>query len=91
MKSLKDTKTAANLMQAFAGESQARMRYTYYASAAKKEGYVQISNLFTETADNEKEHAKRFYKFLVECLDGQAVTIQADFPVALGDTPSVSG
>ncbi|MBP2662951.1 MAG: rbr1 [Firmicutes bacterium] len=86
MKSLKDTKTAVNLMQAFAGESQARMRYTYYASAAKKEGYVQISNLFTETADNEKEHAKRFYKFLVECLDGQNVTIQADFPVALGNT-----
>ncbi|CQR70755.1 Rubrerythrin-1 [Sporomusa ovata DSM 2662] len=86
MKTLKDTKTAANLMQAFAGESQARMRYTYYASTAKKEGYVQISNLFTETADNEKEHAKRFYKFLVECLDGQTVSIQADFPVALGDT-----
>ena len=86
MKSLKGTKTAANLMQSFAGESQARMRYTYYASAAKKEGYVQISNIFTETADNEKEHAKRFYKFLVECLDGQTVNIQADFPVALADT-----
>ena len=86
MKSLKDTKTAVNLMQAFAGESQARMRYTYYASAAKKEGYVQISNLFTETADNEKEHAKRFYKFLVECLEGQTVNIQADFPVALSNT-----
>ncbi len=86
MKSLQGTKTAENLMKAFAGESQARMRYTYYASAAKKEGYVQISNLFTETADNEKEHAKRFYKFLLECLSGQTVNIQADFPVALGDT-----
>ena len=86
MHALKGTKTAENLMNAFAGESQARMRYTYYASAAKKEGYVQISNLFTETADNEKEHAKRFYKFLVESLNGESVNIQADFPVALGDT-----
>lgn len=86
MQSLEGTKTAENLMKAFAGESQARMRYTYYASTAKKEGYVQISNLFTETADNEKEHAKRFYKFLVEVLNGQTVTIEASFPVALGDT-----
>lgn len=86
MKSLKGTKTAENLMKAFAGESQARTRYTYYASTAKKEGYVQISNIFTETADNEKEHAKRFFKFLVECLDGEMVNIQADYPVAWGDT-----
>ena len=64
MKMLKGTKTAENLMKAFAGESQARNRYTYYASVAKKEGYVQISNIFLETADNEKEHAKRFFKFL---------------------------
>lgn len=73
-------------MKAFAGESQARNRYTYYASAAKKEGYVQVSNLFTETADNEKEHAKRFFKFLVESLNGEMVEIKASFPVALGDT-----
>lgn len=86
MKSLKGTKTAENLMKAFAGESQARTRYTYYASAAKKEGYVQISNLFTETADNEKEHAKRFFKFLVESLDGEMVEVNALYPVALGDT-----
>lgn len=86
MKSLKGTKTAENLMKAFAGESQARNRYTYYASAAKKEGYVQISNLFTETADNEKEHAKRFFKFLVESADIDMVDISATFPVALGDT-----
>lgn len=86
MKSLKGTKTAENLMKAFAGESQARNRYTYYASVAKKEGYVQISNLFTETADNEKEHAKRFFKFLNESIKGEAVTITADFPVGLGDT-----
>ena len=55
MKTLKGTKTAENLLKAFAGESQARNRYTYYASQAKKEGYIQISNIFTETADNEKE------------------------------------
>lgn len=73
-------------MKAFAGESQARNRYTYYASVAKKEGYVQISNLFTETADNEKEHAKRFFKFLNETLMGEMVEITATFPVGLGDT-----
>lgn len=86
MKSLKGTKTAGNLMKAFAGESQARNRYTYYSAIAKKEGYVQIANLFAETADNEKEHAKRFYKFLVECMDGDMVEITATFPIALSDT-----
>lgn len=86
MKSLKGTKTAENLMKAFAGESQARTRYTYYASAAKKEGYVQISNLFMETAENEKEHAKRFFKFLNESLNGEMVEINAGYPVGLGDT-----
>ncbi len=86
MNSLKGTKTAENLMKAFAGESQARNRYTYYASVAKKEGYVQIANLFTETAENEKEHAKRFFKFLNESLFGQAVEINASYPVGLGDT-----
>lgn len=86
MKSLKGTKTAENLMKSFAGESQARMRYNYYASQAKKEGYVQISNIFTETADNEKEHAKRFFKFLNADLCGGGVEIHAEYPVALGDT-----
>lgn len=86
MKSLKGTRTAENLMKAFAGESQARTRYTYYASAAKKEGYIQISNLFTETAENEKEHAKRFFKFLNESFNGEMVEITADYPVGLGDT-----
>lgn len=86
MKPLKGTKTAENLMKAFAGESQARNRYTYYASAAKKEGYIQISNLFTETAENEKEHAKIFFKFLNESLNGETVEINAGYPVALGDT-----
>lgn len=86
MKSLKGTKTAENLMKSFAGESQARMRYDYYASQAKKEGYVQISNIFTETANNEKEHAKRFFKFLNAELCGEGVEIHAEYPVALGDT-----
>lgn len=87
MNSLKGTKTAENLMKAFAGESQARTRYTFYSSVAKKEGYVQIANVFTETAENEKEHAKKFFKFLNEGgLAGETVKITADFPVALGDT-----
>lgn len=86
MKSLKGTRTAENLMKSFAGESQARTRYTYYASQAKKEGYVQMSNIFLETAENEKEHAKRFFKFLNESLCCEAVDINASYPVALGDT-----
>ena len=61
---IKGTKTEANLMTAFSGESQARTKYTYYASQAKKEGYEQIAGLFTETADNEKEHAKLWFKLL---------------------------
>ena len=86
MKTLKGTKTAENLMKSFAGESQARNRYTYYSSVAKKEGYVQIANIFIETADNEKEHAKRFFKFLNESLNGEVVEINATYPVGLGDT-----
>ncbi|PRR83652.1 rubrerythrin [Clostridium vincentii] len=82
MKSLKGSKTAENLMKSFAGESQARMRYTYYSSIAKKEGFVQIANIFTETADQEKEHAKRFYKFLKEDFVDETIEIQATFPVA---------
>jgi len=81
-KSLKGTKTEHNLMAAFAGESQARNRYTYYASAAKKEGYEQISAIFLETADNEKEHAKRFFKF----LEGNDVEINATYPSKFGNT-----
>lgn len=64
MKELKGTKTEANLMTAFAGESQARNKYTYYASKAKKDGYVQIAKIFEETANNEKEHAKIWFKLL---------------------------
>lgn len=64
MKELKGTKTEKNLMEAFAGESMARNKYTYFASKAKKDGFVQISKIFEETADNEKEHAKMWYKYL---------------------------
>ena len=89
MKNLQGTKTAENLLKAFAGESQASMRYTYYASVAKKENYVQISNIFLETAGNEKEHAKRLYKFLLCSMDGKMVEINnASYPVAMGDTKS---
>ena len=63
---LEGTKTQANLMAAFAGESEARNKYTYYASKAKKDGFVQISQLFTETANNEKEHAKIWFKLLYD-------------------------
>ena len=86
---LKGTKTAENLLKAFAGESQARNRYTYYASVADKEGYKQIRNIFIETADNEKEHAKRFYKFLLAGLKDElpaTIMINAGYPVAQGNT-----
>ncbi|WMM25268.1 rubrerythrin family protein [Tissierella sp. MB52-C2] len=89
MNNLKGTKTAENLMKSFAGESQARNRYTYYASVADKEGYKQIRNIFIETADNEKEHAKRFYKFLLAGLKDELpanINIEASFPVAQGNT-----
>jgi rubrerythrin len=79
MASLKGTQTEKNLLTAFAGESQARNRYTFFASAAKKEGYVQISEIFTETANQEKEHAKRLFKF----LEGGEVEIIAAFPAGV--------
>ncbi len=79
MKSLKGTKTEKNLLTAFAGESQARNRYTYFASQAKKEGYVQMARIFEETANQEKEHAKRLFKF----LEGGEVEIQASFPAGV--------
>ncbi len=83
MSKLKGTETEKNLLAAFAGESQARNRYTYFASEAKKAGYEQIAALFQETADNEKEHAKRFFKLLA----GGEVEIQASYPAGIiGDT-----
>ncbi len=80
----KDSKTAENLMKAFAGECQARTRYNYYASVAKKQGYLVIADIFNETADNEKEHAKLFLKQLIKNgVEGLPVTITASYPVAL--------
>lgn len=76
MKSIKGTQTEKNLLKAFAGESQARNRYTYFASVAKKEGFEQIAGIFEETAENEKEHAKVFFKF----LEGGPVEITAVYP-----------
>jgi rubrerythrin len=78
-KSLKGSKTEQNLLKAFAGESQARNRYTYFASVAKKEGYEQMSAIFLETAENEKEHAKVFFKF----LEGGMVEITATYPAGV--------
>jgi rubrerythrin len=76
MAEIKGTQTEKNLLTAFAGESQARNRYTYFASQAKKEGFVQISDIFAETANQEKEHAKRFFKF----LEGGEAMISGAFP-----------
>lgn len=79
MAGLKGTETEKNLLKAFAGESQARNRYTYFASKAKKEGYVQISDIFSETAAQEKEHAERLFKF----LEGGELEITAGFPAGV--------
>jgi rubrerythrin len=76
---IKGTRTEQNLLAAFAGESQARNRYTFFASVAKKEGYEQIAAIFLETADNEKEHAKRFFRF----LEGGMAQITASFPAGI--------
>jgi len=82
-KSVKGTQTEKNLLKAFAGESQARNRYTFFASVARKEGYEQIANIFTETAGNEKEHAEIFFKY----LEGGDVEITAAYPAGIiGDT-----
>ena len=79
MNNVKGSKTEKNLLTAFAGESQARNRYTYFASKAKKDGFVQIADIFEETANQEKEHAKRLFKF----LEGGEVEIQAAFPAGV--------
>jgi rubrerythrin len=79
MAELKGSQTELNLLKSFAGESQARNRYTYFASQAKKDGYVQISDIFSETANQEKEHAKRFFSF----LEGGELEITAGFPAGV--------
>jgi len=82
-KSIKGTQTEKNLLASFAGESQARNRYTFFASVARKEGYEQIANIFTETAGNEKEHAEIFFKY----LEGGDLSITASYPAGVvGDT-----
>jgi rubrerythrin len=78
-KSLKGTRTERNLLNSFAGESQARSRYTFFASVAKKEGYEQIAGVFLETAEQEKEHAKKFFKY----LEGGKVEITASYPAGI--------
>jgi rubrerythrin len=83
VKSVQGTKTEQNLLKSFAGESQARNRYSYFSSVARKEGYVQIADIFDETAAQEKEHAKRFFKF----LEGGDLEVTACFPAGkLGTT-----
>ena len=79
MNSIKGTRTEKNLLDAFAGESQARNRYTFFASAAKKEGFEQIAGVFEETANQEKEHAKRFFKFLEGCM----IEITSRYPAGM--------
>ncbi len=79
MVKMKGSETEKNLLKAFAGESQARMRYTYFSSAAKKEGFEQIADIFMETAENEKEHAKMFFKY----LEGGEVEITASYPAGV--------
>jgi len=79
LKNMKGSRTEKNLLTAFAGESQARNRYTYFSGAAKKEGYVQIADIFDETANQEKEHAKRFFKF----LEGDDLEIVGAFPAGV--------
>lgn len=83
---LKGSQTQGNLAKAFAGESQARNRYTYYASVAKKEGFEHIANIFIETAENERAHAKVFFDHLVEGLGEDIIEVNATYPVALADT-----
>ncbi|MFH1125038.1 MAG: rubrerythrin family protein, partial [Pseudomonadota bacterium] len=83
MSKLKGSQTEKNLLTSFAGESQARNRYTYFASQARKEGFIQIGDIFEETANQEKEHAKRFFKF----LEGGEVEVKWNFPAGvIGNT-----
>ena len=82
MKSIKGTETEKNLLKSFAGESQARMRYTYFAKVAKTEGFEQIAAIFLETADQEKQHAKKFFSY----LEGGAVEITASYPAGIIST-----
>lgn len=86
MKSLVGTKTSENLAKSFAGESQARNRYTIYAKAAEKEGYNQIYSIFMETAENERAHAKIFFDFLVQGLGKSHIKVDTEYPIGYGNT-----
>lgn len=86
MKSLVGTKTALNLAAAFAGESQARSRYTYYAQVAHKEGHEHVAAIFEETAENEVSHAKVFYDFLIQGLGKVHIKVDGDYPIGIGNT-----
>ena len=86
MSNLKGTETLKNLMAAFAGESQARNRYTFWSSIAKKEGYVEVSKIFEETANQEKEHAKRLMKLMNTAAQGETLLVAGEFPVLMGTT-----
>lgn len=83
MAKLEGTRTSENLMKSFAGESQARNRYTFYSIVARDEGYEEIARVFEETADQERAHANVFYKFLAADLNGEKIVINADYPVEL--------
>lgn len=86
MKSLQGTKTADNLAKAFAGESQARNRYTIYAKVAEQEGHIHIADVFRETADNERAHAKIFFDFLIQGLGKAHIKVDAEYPIGYGNT-----
>lgn len=86
MKSLQGTKTAENLAKAFAGESQARNRYTFYAKVAEQEGHIHIAEVFRETAENERAHAKIFFDFLIQGLGKADISVNADYPIGYGNT-----
>lgn len=86
MKSLVNTKTADNLSKAFAGESQARNRYSYYSKVADSEGHKQIAAIFMETAENEKAHGKIFFDFLIQGLGSAHITVNAAYPIGYGNT-----
>lgn len=83
---LKDSRTSNNLMKAFINECQASMRYSYYAKQAKEDGYVQIQKIFEETSQNEAEHAKRYYKFLRNEMQGEEIKITNTYPVVFDKT-----
>ena len=86
MKSLAGTKTAENLAKAFSGESQARNRYTFYSKVAEKEGHIQVSAVFSETADNERAHAKVFFDLLIAGLGKAHIKVDAEYPIGYGNT-----